>query len=68
MIDKLIKDIGQINTKELTVKQMFRISLSQKRYLLIHNNKLYFTDNIQRLIRDKFKYISYDKINIYMIN
>ena len=67
MINTIIKGLEQINSNELTVKQMLKISLSQKRYLLIHNNKLYFTNDIKRLIRDKFSQYNVKDIDIYQL-
>lgn len=67
MINTIIKGLEQINTNELTVKQMLKISLSQKRYLLIHKNKLYFTNDIKRLIRDKFSQYNVKDIDIYQL-
>lgn len=67
MINTIIKGLEQINSNELTVKQMLKISLSQKRYLLIHNNKLYFTNDIKRLIRDKFSQYNIKDISIYQL-
>lgn len=72
MIDKLIKDrdqlIQELYKHNLNLNQIFRISLSQKRYLLIYNNKIHLTDHIKRLIKDNYNDKNIFDLNIYMIN
>jgi len=61
----MIKDLKQLNRSKLTIKDSARIYASQKKYLIKVEDDLYFTNNWQRYLIEKFPDIESSLVEIF---
>tara|TARA_X000001382_G_C3053208_1_gene141783 strand:- start:8 stop:202 length:195 start_codon:yes stop_codon:yes gene_type:complete len=61
----MIKDLKQLNKTKLTAKHSARIFSSQKKYLIKIEDDLYFTNNWQRYLIEKFPEVESNLVEIY---
>jgi len=63
----MIKDLKQLNRNSLSIKDSARIYSSQKKYLIKVEDDLYFTNNWQRYLIEKFPDIESSLVEIYSL-
>jgi len=65
-----IKSKEQLNDKSLSIKQWLKIERSNKEYLIIIRDKLYFSKdqkNLERLIFERLSYEIASNVEIYSL-
>jgi len=65
-----IKSKEQLNEKSLSIKQWLKIERSNKEYLIIIRDKLYFSKdqkNLERLIFERLSYEIASNVEIYSL-
>jgi len=63
----MIKDLKQLNRNSLSIKDSARIYSSQKKYLIKIEDDLYFTNNWQRYLIEKFPEVESNLVEIYSL-
>lgn len=63
----MIKDLKQLNRNSLSIKDSARIYSSQKKYLIKIEDDLYFTNNWQRYLIEKFPDVESNLVEIYSL-
>ena len=63
----MIKDLKQLNRDSLSIKDSARIYSSQKKYLIKVEDDLYFTNNWQRYLIEKFPEVESSLVEIYSL-
>lgn len=63
----MIKDLKQLNRNSLSIKDSARIYASQKKYLIKVEDDLYFTNNWQRYLIEKFPEVESNLVEIYSL-
>jgi len=61
----MIKDLKQLNRNSLSIKDSARIYSSQKKFLIKIEDDLYFTNNWQRYLIEKFPDIESSLVEIF---
>ena len=61
----MIKDLKQLNRNSLSIKDSARIYSSQKKYLIKIEDDLYFTNNWQRYLIEKFPEVESSLVEIF---
>ncbi len=61
----MIKDLKQLNRNNLSIKDSARIYASQKKYLIKVEDDLYFTNNWQRYLIEKFPEVESNLVEIF---
>ena len=61
----MIKDLKQLNKDNLSIKDSARIYASQKKFLIKIEDDLYFTNNWQRYLIEKFPDIESSLVEIF---
>ncbi len=61
----MIKDLKQLNRSSLSIKDSARIYASQKKYLIKIEDDLYFTNNWQRYLIEKFPEVESNLVEIF---
>jgi len=63
----MIKDLKQLNRDNLSIKDSARIYASQKKFLIKIEDDLYFTNNWQRYLIEKFPEVESNLVEIYSL-
>ena len=69
-LDNIVRSKEDLNTKSLSIKQWLKISTSEKEFLVIIRDKLYFVKdqkNLQRLIFERLPYEIAFNVEIYSL-
>ena len=61
----MIKDLKQLNRDNLSIKDSARIYASQKKFLIKIEDDLYFTNNWQRYLIEKFPEVESNLVEIF---
>ena len=61
----MIKDLKQLNRSSLSIKDSARIYASQKKFMIKIEGDLYFTNNWQRYLIEKFPEVESSLVEIY---
>ena len=61
----MIKDLKQLSRDNLSIKDSARIYASQKKFLIKIEDDLYFTNNWQRYLIEKFPEVESNLVEIY---
>lgn len=61
----MIKDLKQLSRDNLSIKDSARIYASQKKFLIKIEDELYFTNNWQRYLIEKFPEVESNLVEIY---
>jgi len=61
----MIKDLKQLNRNSLSIKDSARIYSSQKKFLIKIEDDLYFTNNWQRYLIEKFPEVESSLVEIF---
>jgi len=63
----MIRDLKQLNTGKLTVKDSARIYASQKKYLIKVEDDLFFTNNWERYVNENLPEVLTELVEIYKL-
>ena len=61
----MINDLNQLSRDNLSIKDSARIYASQKKFLIKIEDDLYFTNNWQRYLIEKFPEVESNLVEIY---
>ena len=64
----VVKDTSQINKLDLNAKQACKILASRKKYLVMVENELSFTDDYLKTILRKYPEVETNLIEVYELN
>lgn len=62
-----IKTFEQLDQRECTAKEYFRIATTRKRFAVFTSEKLHLVNNLQKLIREKLFNEQISEIDIYQL-